>query len=310
MRTPVRRLVLAALLTTAALPAAARAAGSGDIVAFFKAADIPGQPVSLGDLVARRRVAVFFWDWRRATSTRAMQAARPPAEHLRKAGSGGCRRRGGGQHGGGGARARRKTSRHRQRAALHHRPGSRGAHRPAVPGREHPQIFLLDGAGRVFFHLEGFRADDEPAPRRAGQGGPGHRRASGRRRSHPVAATQPAPPPRPSRPRAAARRGPDAPPCSRNIGTSATSTSIGGAGKRPRSISARSSRWRRTTRSAWLHIGESCARQRRYDQAREAWEQVLRLEPGNREADANIRRLIRGEYCQPRLGAMRYSCWR
>ena len=34
--------------------------------------------------------------------------------------------------------------------------------------------------------------------------------------------------------------------------------------------------------SAWLHIGESCARQRRYDQAREAWEQVLRIEPGNR----------------------------
>jgi len=48
--------------------------------------------------------------------------------------------------------------------------------------------------------------------------------------------------------------------------------------------------------SGWLHIGEACARQRRYDQAREAWEQVLRIEPGNQEADANVRRLIRGEY--------------
>ena len=47
---------------------------------------------------------------------------------------------------------------------------------------------------------------------------------------------------------------------------------------------------------AWLMVGEACARQGRYDQAREAWERVLRLDPGNPEADAYIRRLVRGDY--------------
>ncbi len=74
MRTSVCHLVLTVLLVAAMLPAAIHAAGSGDIVVFFKTKDLQGQPVSLGDLIARRRVAVFFWDWRRATSSRAMQA--------------------------------------------------------------------------------------------------------------------------------------------------------------------------------------------------------------------------------------------
>ncbi|HEY5999008.1 MAG TPA: tetratricopeptide repeat protein, partial [bacterium] len=48
--------------------------------------------------------------------------------------------------------------------------------------------------------------------------------------------------------------------------------------------------------AVWMRLGEACARQGRYDAAREAWEQVLRLEPGNAEADTAIRRLVRGEY--------------
>jgi len=74
MRNPVCRLVLMILLATAALPVATHASEPGDIVAFFKADDLERQPVSLGDLVAQHKVAVFFWDWRRATSVRAMQA--------------------------------------------------------------------------------------------------------------------------------------------------------------------------------------------------------------------------------------------
>lgn len=45
-----------------------------------------------------------------------------------------------------------------------------------------------------------------------------------------------------------------------------------------------------------LKIGEVYARMKNYEKAREAWERVLLLDQGNREADALIRRLIRGEF--------------
>lgn len=46
----------------------------------------------------------------------------------------------------------------------------------------------------------------------------------------------------------------------------------------------------------YLQVGEIYARMKNYEKAREAWERVLQLDPGNREADALIRRLIRGEF--------------
>ena len=45
-----------------------------------------------------------------------------------------------------------------------------------------------------------------------------------------------------------------------------------------------------------LRIGEVYASLREYEKAREAWEAVLKFDPDNREADALIRRLIRGEF--------------
>jgi tetratricopeptide (TPR) repeat protein len=45
-----------------------------------------------------------------------------------------------------------------------------------------------------------------------------------------------------------------------------------------------------------LRIGEVYASHKEYEKAREAWERVLKLDPDNREADALIRRLIRGEF--------------
>lgn len=46
----------------------------------------------------------------------------------------------------------------------------------------------------------------------------------------------------------------------------------------------------------YLRLGEVYARLGDYEKAREAWEDVLRREPGNSEADVLIRRLIRGEF--------------
>jgi tetratricopeptide (TPR) repeat protein len=45
-----------------------------------------------------------------------------------------------------------------------------------------------------------------------------------------------------------------------------------------------------------LRIGEIYASLKEYEKAREAWESVLKSDPDNREADALIRRLIRGEF--------------
>lgn len=302
MNTWVCRRALSALLSTALLavtfPTAVRAAGPGEIVAFFKAKDLQGKPVSLGELVARRKVAVFFWDWRRATSTRAMQAVDrlqniyvnqgfvvvavegegspveqviERVEKLRAIGMA-------------------------QRYTIVPDPGGRIARQFRVEST--PQVFLLDGAGRVFFHLDGFRADDEsvleerikerldigappPAPRLPRAAAP---------QPVPAAAVTPEPPreqPPAEDPTAAALEK------YRYFGNyHLNREEPGKAEEYFRKIVALAP----NDTDAWLHVGESCARQRRYDQAREAWEQVLRIEPGNREADANIRRMIRGEY--------------
>jgi len=48
--------------------------------------------------------------------------------------------------------------------------------------------------------------------------------------------------------------------------------------------------------SMQLKIGEVYAKRKDYERAREAWEEVLALDPGNSEARALIRKLVRGEF--------------
>ena len=45
-----------------------------------------------------------------------------------------------------------------------------------------------------------------------------------------------------------------------------------------------------------LRIGQIHADSRRYEDARNAWEKILSYDPGNDEADAKLRQLIRGEF--------------
>lgn len=45
-----------------------------------------------------------------------------------------------------------------------------------------------------------------------------------------------------------------------------------------------------------LKTGESYAKKKMYAEAREAWEYILRSSPGNAEAEANLRRLLRQEF--------------
>lgn len=289
--------LLVTVLTAAVSPAPVSAAETGAIVVLFKANDLQGRSVSLGDLVARRRVAVFFWDWRRATSTRAMQVvdrlqniyvnqgfevvaiegegspAELVLERVEK------------------LRAIGMT----QRYTIVPDPGGRIARQFRVEST--PQIFLLDGAGRVLFHLEGFRADDEPVleeriKEALGIAEPPEPQLS------PVAATQRAP-----GLATAAESAQALPPVEDPTVTLLERYRYFGNYHFNRDELAKAEEYFRKIvalapkdTSAWLRVGESCALQRRYDQAREAWEQVLRIEPGNREADANIRRLIRGEY--------------
>jgi tetratricopeptide (TPR) repeat protein len=295
MRTPAFRSVLTALLVSAAFPMASAAAGSGDIVALFKANDLQGQPVALGELVARRRVAVFFWDWRRATSTRAMHAV----DRLQRLYAGqGFEVVAVEGEGSSAEQVLERVEKLRaigiaQKYTIVPDPGGRIARQFRVEST--PQVFLLDGAGRVFFHLEGFRADDESVLEQRikealGIGAP--------------------PVPQPDAPRparaAAAAAAPEPPrekPVEDPTAAALEKFRYFGSYHLNREEPEKAEEYFRKIVAlrpddavAWLHIGEACARQRRYDQAREAWEQVLRLEPGNREADANIRRLIRGEY--------------
>jgi len=296
MRALAGLLVLTSLLATAMLPAPILAAGAGDIVVFFKAKDVRGETVSLGDLVARRRVAVLFWDWRRATSTRAMQAldrlqnlyGRQGFEVVAVEGEGGTVEQ-----------VLERVEKLRavgilQRYTIVPDPGGRLARQFRVEST--PQVFLLDGAGRVVFHLESFRADDEPVleqrvKERIGIAAP----------QAPPSPTVAAPPGR------SAAAAPEEPrqkqPVEDPTAAALEKYRYFGNYHLNREEPAKAEEYFRkivglvpSDTSAWLHIGEACARQRRYDQAREAWEQALRVEPGNREADANIRRLIRGEY--------------
>lgn len=294
MRRMACRLVLAALLSTATLPAGSYAAGSGDSVAFFRAKDLQGQSVLLGDLVARRRVAVFFWDWRRATSARAMQAfdrlhvlygkqgleivavegeGSQPEQVLERV-------------------EKLRTIGTALRYTIVPDPGGRIARQYRVEST--PEIFLLDGAGRVFFHLEGFRAEDETVLEQ--------------RVKEVLGIAPPPAPPVPVRQPAPDAAAAPAPSLTKTAAEDPTLAVLEkyryfGNFHLNREEPAKAEEYFRKIVElvpndvvAWLHIGESCARQRRYDQAREAWDQVLRIEPGNREADANIRRLIRGEY--------------
>lgn len=297
MRTPVWRLVPIMLLATAMLPAALFAAGSGEIVVFFKAKDLQGQPVSLGDLIARRKVVVFFWDWRRATSTRAMQALDRLQNLYRRQGLEVVAVEGEGSAVG---QVLERVEKLRaigtaQRYTIVPDPGGRLARQFRVEST--PQVFLLDGAGRVFFHLEGFRADDEPVLEERIKAGLGI--------AVPLAPRlTPATAPQPSPEVAAAPDPPrEKPPAEDPTLALLERYRYFGNFYLNRDDPAKAEEFFRkivalapNDSSAWLQIGESCARQRRYDQAREAWERVLRLEPGNREADANLRRLIRGEY--------------
>lgn len=295
MTNRVHRVILLALLATAALPAAIGAAAeTGDTVLLFKANDLQGRPVALGDLVARRRVAVFFWDWRRATSARAMQALDRLQAAYGKQGLEVVAVEG---EGSSAEEVLERVEKLRaigaaQRYTIVPDPGGRVARQFRVEVT--PQLFLLDGAGRVLFHLDGFSVDDEPA-------------LEGRiKESLGIAPPPRAPPAAPipapaevAEPRTPAER----PPAEDPTRALLEKYRYFGSYHLNREEPAKAEEYFRKyvdlaplDTSAWLHIGEACARQGRYDEAREAWDRVLRIEPGNPEADANIRRLIRGEY--------------
>lgn len=291
MRLLTRHLALAALLATAA-GTLANAAAPGSIVPFFKAEDIEGRPVSLGDLVARHRVVVLFWDWRRATSANAMQVCDRLQDTFGKMGLAVVAVEGEGSPV---DRvldrvARLRSIGNKQRYTVVPDPTGSIARQFGVEST--PQIFLLDGAGRVALHLEGFRAGDETVLEDRVKDGlgispPAPARAPASAAVHAGEARKVSP-----------REPPEDP-----MQIKLQKYRYFGNFYLHKGEHAKAEYYYRKyvelsaeDVSVWLQIGEACARQQRFDQAREAWEQVLRIDPGNSEADANIRKLIRGEY--------------
>lgn len=290
-----RSLALASLLFAAAPSSLASAADPGTVVPFFKGTDLQGRPVVLGDLVARQRVAVLFWDWRRATSVRAMQVCDQLQARFGKQGFEVLAIEG---EGSSTEVVLERVERLRvignaQRYTIVPDPVGSIARQFGVEST--PQIFLLDGAGRVVLHLEGFRSEDEMVLEDSVKG------VLGLATPAPAAASAQPKGPAVAEPESAAPARPEPPEDS--LQARLEKFRYFGNYYLNKDEPAKAEVYYRKyvalapdDASAWLQIGEACARQQRYDQAREAWEQVLRIEPRNREADANIRRLIRGEY--------------
>ncbi|HWR97384.1 MAG TPA: tetratricopeptide repeat protein [Candidatus Methanoperedens sp.] len=285
----------AALVLAVLAPVDAPAAKRGDIVPLFKATDLAGRPVQLGEIVARRRVAIFFWDWRRATSTRAMQVLDRLQATYKDKGLDVLAVEGEG------STAEQVADRVEKLRAIGIRqaytiladPGGRIARQFGLTGT--PQVFLVDGAGRVYEHFESLRAEDDrtlerqvrellrleeatpqPAPRVAA----------------PAVASSSTPPP-PVAP---------APPADPKQALLEKYRYFGDYHLNRGEFAKAEDYFRKFVElvpgdtAAWLRVGDVCARQGRYDAAREAWERVLRIDPGNAEADTAIRRLVRGEY--------------
>lgn len=300
MRRTLARALAAAVLLAAA-PRGALARAPGEVVPFFRAEDVAGNPVSLGDLAASRRVVVFFWDWRRATSTREMAFLDRLLERHERRGLAVVA-----VEGEGGTRdqvverlEKLRSIGNAPRYPVVPDPGGHIARQFRVEST--PQTFLVSPAGRVVFHLEGYRTEDEAlldqriaeflgiveAPAAASA-------------PVPVAAPAPAPaPPAPVAPPAAASKATEDDLRRQTL----EKYRYFGQFHTNRGEPARAEEFYRKyleldPRDAgiWLRLGEAQAAQGAYDKAREAWEAVLRIEPGNAEADANIRRLIRGEY--------------
>jgi glutathione peroxidase-family protein len=295
LRTAAPALLSALLLALPLAPGRAGAIEPGRIVPFFKAADLEGAPVSLGDVVAARRVALLFWDWRRATSTRAMQELDRLQERYAKQGLAVVAVEGEGSTA---AQVLERVEKLRaigvrQRYTIVPDPGGRIARQFQVA--DTPQIFLVDGAGRVVRHFEGMRAGDEAelelrVRELLGVEVPVARAPAAAAPAVPAPAAPAAAPPRPAAPEDPARALVDK---YRYFGNFHFNR---GEPDKAEEYFRKLVALAPGDVAGWLRLGDACAAQNRYDQAREAWEAVQRLDPGNAEADASIRRLIRGEF--------------
>lgn len=286
-----------ALVIVATVPA--HAAKRGEILPLISAPDLEGRPVNLAELVVRRRVVLFFWDWRRATSTRTMQVLDRLAGAYADKGLSVVAIEG---EGSSPEQVAERVGKLRaigvqQRYTIVPDPGGRIGRQLGFSGT--PQVTLVDGAGRVFEHFETLRAEDD--------------RVLEQKVRELLRIDSP---PRPTReePQSAAPPA-TGPPASVSVATPVAPATpadpnqallekwryFGGYHLNRAEYAKAEEYLRKYVELApddvtgWLRLGEVCARQGRRDAAREAWERVLKIEPGNAEADANIRRLVRGE---------------
>lgn len=311
MRSRLPACALAALSLILASARGGSAAGHavGEIVPLVRAVDIHGREVNLGDLVAAKRVAVYFWDWRRATSLRGLNLLDALSSRYGDRGFEVVAIEGEGSPA---ATVAERVERLRSIGTgisfpVVPDPGGKIARQFRVDST--PQLFLLDGAGRVAFYLAGFGTEDEQAVADA------VRDLVGETPPAPaplVPARREPPPPAPQRPGGepvASQEPPPAAPAPVRIPDPDPRENLlerfryfgGYYFNRGEYARAEDNYLKYLALApedvqAWLRLGEAQARRGAYDEARESWERVLRLDPGNAEADAQIRKLIRGEY--------------
>lgn len=279
-----------ALLATGLKTASAHTVGA--VVPFFRGTDLKGRPANLGELIAQKRIVVFFWDFRRATSTREMNVL---DRFYREYAKQGLEILGVEGEGVGRDQVVERVEKLRligveMRYIVIPDPGGRIARQFRV--EKTPQTFFIDGAGRIAFHLEDFRAGEEAIIEE------NLKVFLGIKPPKPVTKT-PRPAERAAEPTPEPPRVPSGNPQEILLEKYRYFGNYYANRKEPKKAEEYYRKYLEIApddAAIWLLLGETYATQGAYDRAREAWENVLRLEPGNAEADANIRRLIRGEY--------------
>jgi tetratricopeptide (TPR) repeat protein len=284
---------LAVLLLSTFLPVAgAFSAGrEGEVVPFFKAEDVSGDTVDLRGLARMNRVVVFFWHSYKTMSIREMNYLNDMYRFYNLYGLEIIGIEGGG-------REREGVAEELEKLAIIGTapvytiipdPGGRLSRQYRV--EVVPETFIIGRDGRILYHLTGFRDED---------------RAEMERKLKELLGLLPGPP---------ASKREDSVTVRQSVPIRKQGVSVDPERQKFEKCSYFGNYYFNlgdlekslayyeecvaidpADISIQLKIGEVYAKLRNYGRARETWENVLRLDPGNSEASTLIRRLVRGEF--------------
>jgi peroxiredoxin len=266
----------------------------GEILPFFKAQDVSGQEIDLRSLARQNTVVILFWNSYKTMAIREINFLNDMYRYYQVYGLEVVAIEGGGKEKEGVLQELEKLAiiGTEPEFAVLPDPGGRLFRQYRIS--EIPESFLLNRGGKVLYHLQGFRDSDAPLlerqikdvlgllPAPSAAGGPGGDRGLA------------APKKPPSRLKGVTVD-PERQLYEKYLYFGNYHFNLGEMDKALENYSRCVEIDTRAT-EVYLKIGEIYARRKEYEQAREAWESVLKYDPDNEEADGLIRRLVRGEF--------------